>query len=373
MLTVCGFVGRRDLRPKPGSVGVGAGSWHVCWWVRCALGARLSCHRHRWLVPRLCRRFGRPSPAAPTSTVTDTDLVLTGVDDTEDVARAVIQVMYGGDYGLSLRRMQDLALQELVPPRPEGLGASSGLGGLTTGDFDGDGYSDLAIGIRALEVAGVRGAGGVLLLRGSTHGLVEQAWQLITQASPGVPDRPEKGDGFGSSLAAANLGRGPEDDLVIGVSLEDLRGGVTEGGQVHVLYGSTLGVDLATSEIWRQSSRGIDGRARDHDRWSTTLATGDFDGSSYADLAIGSTGPGTVHVLYGSTRGLTYTGSQHWSADMPTCRSWRPEATSTVSRMRWLPATSTPTATRIWPSPRVWGRGSIPRDRWQFSTVRVGG
>ena len=179
-----------------------------------------------------------------------------------------------------------------------------------------------------LKVEGVPSAGGVLVLRGSVSGLVEQNRLLLTQASPGVPDEPEVEDGFGSVLAAANLGRGPQDDLVVGVPDEDLESGVYDGGQVHVLYGSTAGVDATSSQVWRQNSPGIEGHAGDSDSWGSQLVTGDFDGSSYADLAIGSPsdhyhetlehGSGTVQVLHGSAAGLTAVGSQRWSAAMPT-------------------------------------------------------
>lgn len=255
------------------------------------------------------------------------DLALTGSDDSGEQGRSLVRIMYGGDIGLSVRRMQSLVLEELVEFGQEGLNEGYQSGRLTSGDFDGDGYTDLAIGIPGLKVGGAASAGGVLLLRGSKLGLETKSRRLITQASPGVPDRPEEEDGFGSDLAAGNLGRGPEDDLIVGVPAEDLSSGVYDGGQVHVFFGSADGIDPGTSQMWRQSSPGIEGRAGDSDNWGSILVTGNFDGSAYDDLAIGNPGDhyhetyehgaGTLQVLYGTTDGLTASGSQRWSAAMP--------------------------------------------------------
>ena len=133
----------------------------------------------------------------------------------------------------------------------------------------------------------------------------------------------------GTSLTAANLGRGLEDDLVVGVPAKDTHR--YDAGEVHVFYGGARGVDLTTSQIWRQSSPGIEGRAGDSDNWGSQLVAGHFAGSQYADLAIGSPrdhyhetyehGAGTVQVLYGSAKGLTARGSQRWSAAMPVLES----------------------------------------------------
>lgn len=255
------------------------------------------------------------------------DLALTGSNDSGEQGQSLVRVMYGDDSGLSVRRMQGLVLEELVEHGQEGLNEGFQAGRLTSGDFDGDSYTDLAIGIPGLKVGGAASAGGVLLLRGSELGLDVQSRRLLTQATPGIPDRPEEEDGFGSELAAGNVGRGPEDDLIIGVPAEDLPSGVYDGGQVHVFFGSADGIELATSQIWRQSSPGIEGRAGDSDNWGSMLVTGNFDGSAYDDLAIGNPsdhyhethehGAGTLQVLYGTEQGLTASGSQRWSAAMP--------------------------------------------------------
>lgn len=260
------------------------------------------------------------------------DLALSGSDDSGASSRSPIRILYGADDGLS-SQPQAFLLEDLVSPgqNDRGLWGGFGLGPLTSGDFDGDGFSDLAIGIPGLDVGSVPEAGGVLVIPGSDSGLDVGGRTLFTQASPGIADGPEEEDGFGVSLAAANLGHGLEDDLIVGVPAEDIAGSIYDGGQVHVLYGSPRGLNQTGSQVWRQSSPGIEGRAGDSDNWGSQLVTGRFAGSPFADLAVGNPGDhyhetsehgaGTVQVLYGSRDGLTAQASQRWSAESPALRS----------------------------------------------------
>src|SRR5690606_17825016 len=56
---------------------------------------------------------------------------------------------------------------------------------LAVGDFNGDGYDDLAIGSPGERVNGIDGAGGVNILYGSATGLTAKNDQFWTHASPG--------------------------------------------------------------------------------------------------------------------------------------------------------------------------------------------
>ena len=58
---------------------------------------------------------------------------------------------------------------------------------LTTGDFNGDGYADLAVGVPGEDVGSISDAGAVHVLYGSVSGLTSTWDQLWTQDSPGVP------------------------------------------------------------------------------------------------------------------------------------------------------------------------------------------
>ena len=100
-------------------------------------------------------------------------------------------------------------------------------------------------------------------------------------------------------------------DLAVGVPEEDV-GAKENGGGVHVLYGNTekkrltaSGSQLLTSATNPAIQSGGAG---------TALASGDFNGDGYGDLALGAprawvpilnvTG-GAVDVLYGEAGGLT--------------------------------------------------------------------
>lgn len=260
------------------------------------------------------------------------DLALSGSDDSGASPRTAIRILYGANDGLA-SQPRTFMLEDLVSPgdNDRGMSASFVLGPLTSGDFDGDGFSDLAIGVPGLAVGDVPEAGGVLIIPGSNGGLDAELRTLITQASPGIADAPEAEDGFGASLAAANLGHGIEDGLVVGVPSEDIASSFYDSGQVHVVYGSPRGLDHAGSQVWRQSSPGIEGRIGNSDNWGSQLVTGRFGGSPFADLAVGSPddhyhetweeGAGTVQVLYGSRDGLIAHASQRWSAESPTLRA----------------------------------------------------
>ena len=91
------------------------------------------------------------------------------------------------------------------------LGAS-----LSSGDFNGDGKDDLAIGVAADDK--------VVVLYGSGSGLQTSSPsdQLWTQDSPGVEDSAEGNDGFGFPLVAADFNGDDFSDLAIGVFGEDI-------------------------------------------------------------------------------------------------------------------------------------------------------
>ena len=83
-------------------------------------------------------------------------------------------------------------------------------------------------------------------------------------------------------MIAANFGRGPQDDLAIGVRFDNNR-----EGAVHVIYGSPTGLAAAGNQLWTQKSNGVGGRGESGDLFGSSLAAGNFGRSSYADLAIG--------------------------------------------------------------------------------------
>ena len=92
---------------------------------------------------------------------------------------------------------------------------------VAAGDFENDGYDDLAIGIYKEDIGAIVDAGAVQVLYGGASGLSATGNQLWFQNSPGIKDGSETGDSFGRSLAGGDFDGDGYGDLAIGVAGED--------------------------------------------------------------------------------------------------------------------------------------------------------
>ncbi len=204
---------------------------------------------------------------------------------------------------------------------------------LRTGDFNSDGIDDLVIAAPGEDVGAAIDAGAVFGLYGSPSGPLATGAQLWTLDSPGIPGFAQSGDGFGSALAAANSFdlRGYA-DLAVGVPGKDVGAAVDAGG-VSIIPGSRSGLTSANARAWTEDSPGVEGTAEPGDRFGAALSAEHFDGVDPSDLAIGTPGQdvggvadaGEVHILFGSTWGLTATGNEAWNQDSPNvCDSAEP-------------------------------------------------
>lgn len=205
---------------------------------------------------------------------------------------------------------------------------------LATGDLDGDGFPDLAIGVPEETVSGVTGAGSVNVVYGSAAGLTGTGAQRWNQDSPGIKGVAEaplpsnqqdvQKEHFGHSLAIGDFDNDRFEDLAVGVPWEvQSHNGA---GAVNVLSGSPGGLTANGDQFWHQGVPGVPGTLEHGDVFGADVAAGDLDGDGRDDLAIGvpgerfggmTGGAGVVDVLYGGTSGLSSSRAQVWSQDSP--------------------------------------------------------
>ncbi len=173
---------------------------------------------------------------------------------------------------------------------------------LAAGDFDQDGFDDLAVGIPGNEVAGVA-TGGVQIYFGSGSSPVFDSGTML--AVPGAVD-----DGIGLALAAGDFNNDGHDDLAVGIPLRS-----TAAGAVRIYYGGPQGFFTA-GELLQQDSPSIDDAGEANDRFGFALAAGDFDGNGHADLGVGvpnENAYGAIHVFFWLGNGLDLTRDLFWT------------------------------------------------------------
>jgi predicted metal-binding protein len=193
------------------------------------------------------------------------------------------------------------------------------------GDFNGDGYQDLALGAEKEDVGTVADAGSVNVIYGSSCGLQADPAcgnpddQFFTQGSGGVQDQAETKDYLGRSTRTGDFNGDGYADLAVSAFQESI-GAVTEAGAVDVIYGSSCGLQPDPTcgnpddQFWNQDSPGVQDVAEQGDELGKNMApSGDYNGDGLADLAIGVhqedvgaiPNAGMVNVLYGkATSGL---------------------------------------------------------------------
>ena len=145
---------------------------------------------------------------------------------------------------------------------------------VSVGDFNGNGYADLAVGVPGEDLEPIDEAGSVNVIYGASTGLISTDNQLWNQDSADITGTAEDGDQFGYTVLAENVGNGSQADLIVGVPFED-NGGVTDNGGVNVIYGKKTGGLSATDEqYWNQNSTDIKDSAEDYDDFGFSLALG---------------------------------------------------------------------------------------------------
>jgi hypothetical protein len=200
------------------------------------------------------------------------------------------------------------------------------------GDFNHDGYMDLAVGDPNATIQGKAGAGEVSIYYGTASGLNTKNAQFLTEATLNIFNKPEVGDGFGFSLAVGDFNGDGYSDLAVGIpfdSVGPLPSGPDGPGNVAVFYGSAVGISTVNAKLWSEQVPGTPHLSAIPDNFGYSLASADFNKDGFDDLIVGVRGEspgalgainfeagGSIMVLYGSAKGIIAKNSHSW--DMTT-------------------------------------------------------
>lgn len=185
----------------------------------------------------------------------------------------------------------------------EGIGSGNRLGqSVASGDFNGDGFSDLLVG------GAYTTAGDAYVIFGGASGLDAEINPANLDGSNGFAiSGIVSADRLGISAASADVNGDGIDDILVGAHLGNAAG--TDFGQVHIVYGKTTAFSssIAASSLDGSSGLTITGMTAS-DQMGLSISAGDVNGDGFADVIIGAryadpgarASAGKVFVVFGA-------------------------------------------------------------------------
>ncbi|MCB0742393.1 MAG: FG-GAP repeat protein [Ignavibacteriae bacterium] len=194
-------------------------------------------------------------------------------------------------YG-SLNGMIDNDPEELYGTQ---IGSEAGTSVSTAGDVNGDGYSDIIIGVP--EFSNVQQSEGAVFVYYGTSDGIDQANKLILEGN-------QDNANFGSSVSTAGDVNGDGYvDVIIGMPGKTI--GVNKVGAAYIYHGSLSGLSVTPSNM-------INGDQSNSGYGFSVSTAGDVNGDGYSDIIIGAStyglgAKGAAFVHYGSSSGVSNT------------------------------------------------------------------
>jgi hypothetical protein len=184
---------------------------------------------------------------------------------------------------------------------------------LGAGDVTGDGRDDLAVIVEGENIAGHTGAEGCVdLLKGSASGVTSTGANSVCVQNLNV-------GGHLNSVAVGRFHGGGNADLAVYAS--QLKGAPAGSGALVLFRGSGAGISAGNVAYLSQNTAAVSDTAEAGDQFGAALAVGDTDGDGADDLAVGvpgeNSGAGAVHVFLGGAAGLTSALDLFFSEDHP--------------------------------------------------------
>lgn len=164
---------------------------------------------------------------------------------------------------------------------------------LAVGDFDDNGYGDLAVGVPFEAVGATAGAGAVNVFYGGPSGIGTTGAQIWHRSGGGVSGTAGDFDSLGWALATGDFDSDGVDDLGVGIPMAEIDA-VENTGDVVVLFGST-GDGLVGTGQQRFDPTDL-GEDADGQGFGSTLASAEFNpsftcaflGTCADDLVVGA-------------------------------------------------------------------------------------
>ena len=194
---------------------------------------------------------------------------------------------------------------------------------LAGGDFNNNGFDDLAIGAIGEDIGTIPDAGAVNVLYGSANRLTATGNQQFFQGSGGLVGTAEEGDFVGAALSTGDYDNDTFADLAIGAPFEDI-GTLLDAGAINTLYGSTSTLTTTDAQQFFQGSGGVAGTAEEGDTFGTSLA--------YAVHRADAQHRRHRHAA----RHIARSGGQSQSFHRPQMNLTRPDSPESSPNLTWL-------------------------------------